>query len=45
MIYIAEQMKIDYFYEFKLVLKRRFAQKLEYCDMWNDEWNCLVEDN
>lgn len=41
----AEEMNISYLDEFKQVLKRRFAQKLEYSDLWNDEKDFLVTNN
>ena len=41
----AEEMNISYLDEFKQVLKRRFAQKLEYSDLWNDEKDFLVINN
>ncbi len=42
MISSAEMMNLSFDHEFKQVLKRRFVQKLEYSDVWDDGKELLV---
>lgn len=37
LIYMSREKKVDNYTEFVQVLKRRFAQKLEYSSLWNDD--------
>lgn len=44
MLEIARNQNIDYYNEFQLVLKRRFAQKVEYASFWDDGDDLFLEE-